>query len=118
MRRHSRNDYESVKRSRGLSAASSVAPADSPPASESPVTTHRRLSLENPKATETNGNHSELNGASKTLLKRGHMFSYATLWLFTLLLYARPGEFYPSALTASIALIVGLITLGYIRLGI
>jgi hypothetical protein len=33
------------------------------------------------------------------------------LFLFTVILYARPAEFYPSPLTASIALIVGLLTL-------
>src|SRR2546421_9067463 len=113
MRRHPRNDYEPVKRSKGLRATSAVALADSPSISERPVTTDRRFAIESPKASDTSENHSELKGASKTLLKRGHGFSYAALWLFTLLLYARPGEFYPSALTASIALIVGLITLGF-----
>lgn len=50
---------------------------------------------------------------SATFLKHGHVFSYAALFLFTLILYARPAEFYPSALTASIALIVGIATLGF-----
>ncbi|MEO8433449.1 MAG: O-antigen ligase family protein [Pyrinomonadaceae bacterium] len=49
----------------------------------------------------------------KTTLKRGHPLTYASLFLFTILLYARPAEFYPSPVTASIALIVGLITLGF-----
>lgn len=44
-------------------------------------------------------------------LKRGHVFSYLALFLFTLILYARPAEFYPSPMTASIALIVGVMTL-------
>src|SRR5713226_5356465 len=44
-------------------------------------------------------------------LKRGHVLCYAALFVFTVILYARPGEFYPSPLTASIALIVGLATL-------
>lgn len=44
-------------------------------------------------------------------LKPGHLFSYAGLFLFTVLLYARPGEFYPSPITASIALIVALATI-------
>jgi O-antigen ligase len=35
------------------------------------------------------------------------------LFLFTAVLYARPSEFYPSPLTASIALIVGLVTLAF-----
>ena len=113
MRRRPRNDYEPVKRSGRLRATSDVALADSPLTSESPFTTDRRLCLERANATDTSENHSELNRASKTLLKRGHVFSYAALWLFTLILYARPGEFYPSALTASIALTVGLITLSF-----
>ena len=46
-------------------------------------------------------------------LKRGHAFSYAALFLFTVILYARPAEFYPSALTASIALLAGIATLGF-----
>jgi len=44
-------------------------------------------------------------------LKRGHSLTYAALFLFTIILYSRPAEFYPSALTSSIALIVGVITL-------
>jgi putative inorganic carbon (HCO3(-)) transporter len=47
----------------------------------------------------------------KWLLKRGHAFSYLALFTFTLILYARPSEFYPSEITASIALVVGIITL-------
>jgi O-antigen ligase len=44
-------------------------------------------------------------------LRRGHTLTYVALFLFTVILYARPAEFYPSPLTASIALIVGLLTL-------
>lgn len=47
----------------------------------------------------------------RTFLKRGHVLSFATLFLFTLVLYARPAEFYPSAATKSLALIIGVITL-------
>jgi len=46
-------------------------------------------------------------------LKRGHALSYAGLVLFTVVLYARPAEFYPSRLTASIALVVALATIGF-----
>jgi O-antigen ligase len=46
-------------------------------------------------------------------LKRGHALTYAGLFLFTIILYARPSEFYPSPVTASIALIVGIITLSF-----
>src|SRR3981081_87444 len=55
----------------------------------------------------------EQTNLSTTLLKHGHGFSYAALFLFTAILYARPAEFYPSALTASIALLVGIATLGF-----
>src|SRR5438876_6076757 len=48
---------------------------------------------------------------TKAFLKRGHAFTYAGLFLFTIVLYARPSEFYPSPVTASIALIIGVITL-------
>jgi O-antigen ligase len=46
-------------------------------------------------------------------LRRGHALTYAALFLFTIILYARPAEFFPSPLTASIALIVGLVTLAF-----
>src|ERR1044072_6840159 len=39
-------------------------------------------------------------------LKRGHGGTFIAVFLFTLILYARPSEFYPSPLTASIAFIV------------
>lgn len=48
-----------------------------------------------------------------TLLKPGHALTYAALFAFTIVLYARPGEFYPSPLTASIALVVAIITLAF-----
>lgn len=44
-------------------------------------------------------------------LKRGHALTYAALFLFTVILYARPGEFYPSPLTASIAFYIGVVVL-------
>ena len=48
-----------------------------------------------------------------TSLKPGHKITYAALFLFTVVLYARPSEFYPGPLTASIALIIGIITLAF-----
>jgi O-antigen ligase len=48
-----------------------------------------------------------------TFLKRGHKLTYLALFLFTIILYARPAEFYPSPLTNSIAFIVGIITLAF-----
>lgn len=49
----------------------------------------------------------------KFRLKPGHMLTFIGLWLFTLVLYARPAEFYPSPVTASIALIIALATLAF-----
>jgi putative inorganic carbon (hco3(-)) transporter len=46
-----------------------------------------------------------------TFLKPGHKSAYLCLLVFTVILYARPSEFYPSAVTASIALVVGIVTL-------
>jgi O-antigen ligase len=58
------------------------------------------------------GEEHKVNPTNQNLtLKRGHGLTYAALFLFTIILYARPSEFYPSSLTASIALIVGSITL-------
>jgi putative inorganic carbon (HCO3(-)) transporter len=56
---------------------------------------------------------SQFGQSSPTLLRRGHKMSYAALLAFTLVLYARPAEFYPSPLTASIALVLALIMLGF-----
>ncbi len=56
--------------------------------------------------------NSDSKKTASTFLKRGHVFSYAALFLFTIVLYARPAEIYPSGLTASIALVVGVLTLG------
>lgn len=49
--------------------------------------------------------------APVTFLRRGHGLTYVALFLFTVILYARPAEFYPSPLTNSLALIAGIITL-------
>jgi O-antigen ligase len=54
---------------------------------------------------------SDQHNSITTFLKRGHFCTYAALFVFTLVLYARPAEFYPSRLTASIALLVGIATL-------
>src|SRR5205807_5475844 len=49
--------------------------------------------------------------SAKTFLKHGHVLSFAVLFLFTIVLYGRPAEFYPSPFTNSIALVIGVITL-------
>lgn len=50
-------------------------------------------------------------GARAGVLRRGHGLTYASLFLFTVVLYLRPSELYPSALTASIAFVIGTFTL-------
>jgi O-antigen ligase len=49
--------------------------------------------------------------ATPSSFSRGHAVTYALLFLFTVVLYLRPADFYPSPLTNSIALIVGTATL-------
>jgi len=43
----------------------------------------------------------------------GHALTFAALFVFTIILYARPSEFYPSPFTNSIALVVGIVTLAF-----
>lgn len=45
------------------------------------------------------------------ILRRGHAVTYAALFLFTIILYLRPAELWPSPFTASIAYVVGVMTL-------
>ncbi|HWT03690.1 MAG TPA: O-antigen ligase family protein [Pyrinomonadaceae bacterium] len=49
--------------------------------------------------------------AAPSFLRRGHGLTYIALFLFTVILYARPAEFYPSPWTASIAFIAGVVVL-------
>ena len=49
--------------------------------------------------------------SSATLLRRGHKLSFLALFAFTLVLYARPSEFYPNVITNSLALAMGIIAL-------
>jgi putative inorganic carbon (HCO3(-)) transporter len=110
MRRQTQNDYQPVSRSGKAGNPSgewTVKPKDAA------VPSANGLRLVGPRAFKTETIVPEPNSLSATFLKHGHVFSYAALFLFTLILYARPAEFYPSALTASIALIVGIATLGF-----
>lgn len=49
---------------------------------------------------------------SKLSLGSAHKLSFAALFLFTLILYVRPSDLWPSPLANSIALIVGLVMIG------
>jgi O-antigen ligase len=111
LRRKLQNDYQPVKRSR-LSGASEAAPAVigvwPVKLKSSSAKGPRRMMVQGAQPIAENSTQGPLRS---TFLKHGHALSYAALFLFTLILYARPAEFYPSALTASIALLVGIATL-------
>lgn len=113
LRRNRQNDYQPVTRSRPqrvLKAESAVV-EDWSIKTEAGPTTDRRSQLE--KELVANLSWKASGQDTSTILKPGHILSYAALFVFTVILYARPGEFYPSPLTASIALIVGIATLGF-----
>src|SRR6266404_8727927 len=101
LKRSSSQDYETVTRSSSRrSGQSNVVEQRSRPESKiesaaTVVPTPVRASLD----------------SAKTFLKRGHVLSFVALFVFTIVLYARPAEFYPSAITNSLALIIGVITL-------
>src|SRR5229473_1693846 len=108
-RRNLLNDYQPVTRSRREDAAHNANAKVSRGKAAS-----RHSALDSAVSGKTPTLPSIPKAASTaTYLKPGHVFSYAALFLFTAILYARPGEFYPSRLTASIALIVGIATLGF-----
>jgi O-antigen ligase len=99
IRRSTTKDYETVSRSRSQRGAASSFPKvdhSSAPGAVSAAKTDFDVSFSAP---------------VKTFLKRGHALSFAALFLFTIVLYGRPAEFYPSVWTNSLALIVGIITL-------
>lgn len=107
LRRQSHNDYLPVTRLRrdpALKTEDTVAEDWFPKTAITLVNDHKE---------EPPGNVISDQNKSSTFLKRSHAFSYAALFLFTAILYARPSEFYPSPFTASIALIAALVTLGF-----
>lgn len=113
-RGRSQTDYEPVTRSRRgrLFESEDIAEAENWPTKESwPTKADSSTSDESAESHEETS--SSVNKKTPaTFLRRGHGLTYAALFLFTVILYARPGEFYPSPLTNSIAYIVGLITVG------
>jgi hypothetical protein len=101
-RRQKISDYETVTRSRKHDAAHVVTV-------EEPINSNRRRALTSSVTTFAVPTAPIID--SQTTLRRGHVFSFVFLFLFTLVLYARPAEFYPSAVTNSLALMVGLVAL-------
>ena len=104
-RRQQIEDYETVARSRKEGPAKSRTVEERFHARAAPT---RKPSLAAPKPASADA----LFVDAGTFLKRGHALSFALLFLFTFVLYARPAEFYPSAATKSLALIIGVVTLG------
>jgi O-antigen ligase len=99
IRRSTPKDYETVSRSRSQRGA--VAPFtknDEAPAAVAVAAVGNILDV-------------SVSGPVLPVLKRGHVLSFAALFLFTIVLYGRPAEFYPSIWTNSLALIVGIVTL-------
>jgi O-antigen ligase len=111
LRPQPQNDYHPVTRS-GMPKQSErgQSQVDVWPVKPEGETRDRSRRLKQPEPPAQAGNKSNLRS---TFLKHGHVLSYAALFCFTLILYARPAEFYPSTLTASIALMVGIATLGF-----
>lgn len=99
-RRSAEKDYQTVTRSRRVRPKSS--------ASSDRVSAKPSL-LESISLSKSDANSSF--ETEQTFLKPGHVLSFATLFLFTIILYARPAEFYPSAVTNYLALTVGILTL-------
>src|SRR6266404_8735286 len=113
LRQQSKNDYQPVSRSGSRKRNVPLSTIEVwPVRPESSPANGPRPSKPRDRKTEPTTSLEQTN-PSATFLKHGHASSYAALFLFTVILYARPAEFYPSALTASIALLVGIATLGF-----
>jgi putative inorganic carbon (HCO3(-)) transporter len=105
-------DYEPVTPARGARPA--ARPADEWPATAAEIG-GPEASLDD-EAEQSGVKRSSAKGAAKKVvafapLKRGHSLTYLCLFAFTVLLYLRPSELYPSFVTNNIAFVVGLITL-------
>ncbi len=106
-RRPIQSDYESVRPSQSARATAAGLASATPPVSSTLQVRSSSAAIKQPESSSQRATQ------GKWILKRGHALSYAGLWLFTIILYARPAEVYPSPLTASLALIVALATLGF-----
>lgn len=108
LRGRSQTDYEPVTRSR---RGRLFETEDTPQPEIWPTKTESSTTNDNGKGAEE-ASPSVKKKELATFLRRGHALTYSALFLFTIILYARPAEFYPSPLTQSLAYIVGLITVG------
>ena len=114
-RRAIQSDYEAVRPSQQARAtlASISAPGSTVASGRLTAAGTLKERVADAPAKQSDSSEPQRGTERKWLLKRGHALSYAGLFLFTVILYARPAEFYPSPLTASIALLVGLATLAF-----
>ena len=113
LRRQPQNDYQPVSRSGPRLSETGHSLLDVWPVRPKGGSGRGPRPLEPQESMAKPGSTSDQTNFSATFLKHGHAFSYGALFLFTLILYARPAEFHPSRLTASIALLVGIATLGF-----
>jgi len=115
LKRQPQKDYQPATRSRSqrVSETGNVLAEKWPAGPETARPDGKREPIRRESTASLRGDALDQNTPTATLLKHGHVFSYAALFVFTFILYARPAEFYPSPLTASIALVVGIATLGF-----
>src|SRR5215208_3487404 len=101
-RRSTQSDYEPVRRSRHARATVAATMLNPLASVASPVALKETVS--GGSASQPESPASKRTSKGVWMVKRGHALSYAGLVLFTVVLYARPAEFYTSRLTASLAL--------------
>jgi O-antigen ligase len=106
MWRSRKSDYEPVRRLLTVGPADARLPVPADSSALIRVSEPNRKTQDRPAEVKTHQPE-----ADKGILKRGHGFTYVALFLFTVVLYARPAEFYPSPLTSSLALVIGVMTL-------
>ncbi len=114
MRSAIQSDYESVRPSQGRSTDVGVPNATATTEFiRSARAGNKKVTVLNSRDKPTDSMIPSRPAKSEWTLKRGHALTYAGLMLFTIVLYVRPAEFYPSPLTASMALIIALAMLGF-----
>jgi hypothetical protein len=96
IRSYVENDYETISRPARAAGA--------------PRLKSRRLASVLGVALQATEPAKHLPGPIPAPFKRGHVISFTALFLFTVVLYARPADFYPSVATNSLALILGVVT--------
>ena len=80
---------------------------------EASATSAKPTAITNDRPVESRSGNPSLRAVKSVVpaLSHGHKFSYAALFAFTLVLYVRPSELSSSPIAASIALVVGVLTL-------